>query len=168
MLWVNINPESVGQEPCAPDILNMVIKRLQAGEEEKAIRAISSLKLKDENIPTDFSYITNLLSNDSNYLIVALDKDTPAGFLIAYELQRIDCGQSMMLFYEIEVAPEYQKQGIGKKLIDKLKEYCRERKILKMWVLTSESNIAAQNLYKSTGAVQSKEPEILFEYLPEF
>ena len=73
-----------------------------------------------------------------------------------------------MLFYEIEVAKYYQRQGVGKQLINKLKEFCREKDILKMWVLANESNVAAMNFYKSTGGVQSKIPEILFEYFPDF
>lgn len=146
----------------------MEIKRLKPGDEEIAANVILKIKLEDNNIPENFSYITSLLSDDSNYLIVSLDKNIPTGFLIAYELQRIDCDKSMMLFYEIEVLPEYQKRGIGAKLISKLKEYCRKRNILKMWVISNESNIAAMNLYQSTGGVQSEKPEILFEYFPGY
>ncbi len=146
----------------------MQIKRLKSGDEEIAYRTISDLKLKGNKTPEDTNYIHRLLSSDTNYLIVALDENKPAGFLIAYELPRIDCNKSMMLFYEIEVAKYYQRQGVGKQLINKLKEFCREKDILKMWVLANESNVAAMNFYKSTGGVQSKIPEILFEYFPDF
>jgi len=146
----------------------MQIKRLQSGDEKIARRVIAELKLNSDTFPDSTDYTKRLISSETNYLLAALDGDKPAGFLIAYELQRIDCNQSMMLFYEIEVSEQYQRQGIGKKLIAELKQFCREKNILKMWVFTSESNIAAQNLYKSTGAVQSSDPEFLFEYFPDF
>jgi len=147
---------------------SMQIKRLIPGDEEIAYRTISELKLKGDRTPENFDYIHRLISLNTNYLIIALDKNILAGFLIAYELPRIDCNKNMMLFYEIEVAETYQRQGVGKKLIDKLKEICREKDFLKMWVLTNESNVAAMNLYKSTGGVQSEIPEILFEYFAEY
>ena len=58
----------------------------------------------------------------------------------------------MMFFYEIGVAESHRRGGIGKRMIAELKTICRSRNVMKMWVPTGRSNLAATRLYASTGA----------------
>jgi ribosomal protein S18 acetylase RimI-like enzyme len=57
-----------------------------------------------------------------------------------------------MFFYEIGVAEMQRRRGIGKKLVGELKSVCRAHDVMKMWVPTGRSNVAAMALYASTGA----------------
>ena len=59
----------------------------------------------------------------------------------------------MMFFYEVGVAEAYRRRGIGKRMIAELKEICRTEDVMKMWVPTSRSNVAATRLYASTGGM---------------
>ena len=98
-------------------------------------------------------YLLRFLSRPENVLIVAFDDGVPVGYLLAYLLDRVDRDQHMMFFYEIGVAESQRRQGVGKRLIGELKSICREADVMKMWVPTGRSNVAATRLYTSTGAV---------------
>ena len=43
--------------------------------------------------------------------------------------------------------------GTGKQAIARLKAICRDANVMKMWVPTARSNIAATRLYATTGAL---------------
>lgn len=144
----------------------MEIKRLQPGDEDIAIKIIKTIKnggAVDCAVGPD--YMRKVLTRDDFYFIGAYENNTPAGFALGYLLPRVNHEQDMMLMYEVEVAPKFRGQGIGKKMIQLLKEYCRDLNVLKMWVLTNASNQQAMNLYKTTGGKQRNEKDLaLFEY----
>jgi aminoglycoside 3-N-acetyltransferase I len=149
---------------------DMRIRRLQIGEEADAIRAIHVLKPQSEREGHDASedHMRRLLQRDDNYLIVASQPDgSPAGFLIAYRVPRVDRDMNMIYLYEIAVLSEFRRQGIGTKMIDLLKQECRGNDILNIWVGTELSNTAARRLYESTGAKPSSEHIIEFTYRTE-
>ena len=142
----------------------MHIKRLGIGDESLAARTVRALKNKRDS----YNYLRDFLRKESNILFVALDGETPVGFLLAYELDRIDNPNPMMLLYEVGVAETCRRRGIATAMINDLKAICRERRILKMWVLTNESNLAAMQTYKSTGGDLVDEDDLMmFIYLPE-
>jgi ribosomal protein S18 acetylase RimI-like enzyme len=149
----------------------MEINRLQPGDETLADKAIQILKT--DGYPSTvcepgYSYVVNFLENPSNYFIVATESGAPIGFVLAYELERLDRLQPMMLFYEINVLKSKRRQGIAKAMINLLKTICQERNILKMWVLTNKANQAAMRTYESTGGQLVKEDDmVMFVYYPE-
>lgn len=146
------------------------MRRLGIGDEMLARQAVMRLKPEtpsDVRERLDPHYLEGFLKCDRNYLLVALVNDEPVGFALAYRLMRVDRAQDMMLFYEIVVDEDYREQGVGKELIQFLKRMCRESNIMKMWVLSNRSNIAAMELYRSTGGVESAEgDEVTFMYFP--
>jgi GNAT superfamily N-acetyltransferase len=100
-------------------------------------------------------------------LVLAID-EVPVGFAVGYMLDRIDRDQPMMFFYEIGVAESRRQEGIGRQLIEVLKGICRDENIMKMWVPTARSNIAATALYASTGGVPlPNDDEVTYAYPPE-
>ena len=66
------------------------------------------------------------------------------------ELTHPDKGTEMCL-YELAVAEAFQRRGIGKALVNALREIARERDCYDMWVLTDADNDAALATYRSTG-----------------
>ncbi len=133
------------------------VKRLQKGDEELTQEIVDQFwpgsKLNDE-----------FLSKETNYLIAAYVDEVFAGFLYAYELDRIEQQRPMMFFYSIDVLNQYRRQGIGKRLIEELKHICAERNVSKMYVLTDEANVAAMRLYQSTGGKRVLPDNVLFVY----
>jgi ribosomal protein S18 acetylase RimI-like enzyme len=148
------------------------VRRLSVGDE--ALAQLTIGKLKNEtpaNILTRLNteYLSEFLSNERNYLLVALTGNQPVGFVLGYRLMRVDRAQEMMLLYEIGVVERNRNHGVGTLLINELKKICREHKIMKMWALTNKSNLAATVLYRRTGAVEDESgDEVTFTYFPEF
>lgn len=150
----------------------MLVKRLDRGDVVIARQAITTLKTETPpgvRANLEVEYLKDFLSCDTNYLLVALIDGEPVAYVLAYRLMRVDREQDMMLFYEVIVDEKFRHQGVGRALIMRLKEICRDKKIMKMWVLTDRSNIAAVALYKSTGGIEDRHgDELTFTYLPPY
>ncbi len=114
--------------------------------------AIRLLKAPDGYPTPSATYLSTFLSRAENVLIVALEHGQPIGYIVAYLLDRVDRDQRMMFFYEIGVAEPHRRRGVGAKLVEQLKSVCRMQDVMKMWVPTGRSNVAATRLYASTGA----------------
>ncbi|ADU96508.1 ribosomal protein S18-alanine N-acetyltransferase [Thermovibrio ammonificans] len=80
--------------------------------------------------------------------VVALHQGEVIGYLMAWitgptcELNRI------------AVIPRYRKQGVARKLINRLLEECRARKVEEVFLEVRKSNTPAINLYKKMGFKQ--------------
>ena len=151
---------------------DLTVRRLSPEDAELAVKAIRDLKLETPSeLARDLSveYLRRFLARNDHHLTVALLDGKPVGFVLAYELCRVDRDQNMMFFYEVTVDPGYRKRGIAKSLVFFLKDLCRNRNILKMWVQTNVSNLAAMRLYAATGGKQSLAgDEVHFSYGPDF
>ncbi len=131
------------------------IRRLKAGDEAEAIRAIHVLKPSRERDGRDATpkHMRALLEADLNYLIVASADTSPIGFLLAYGFPRVDRDKNMIYLYEIDVLPEYRRRGIGSGMTQLLKDECQNDQIMKIWVGTDAGNSPARKLFESTGAI---------------
>jgi aminoglycoside 3-N-acetyltransferase I len=131
----------------------IAVRRLGPDEAVLAIEAMRLLKAPDGYPVPSAAWVSAFLSRADNVLLVAVLADAPVGYVVAYLLDRVDRAQQMMFFYEIGVAESHRRRGIGTNLVRELKSICRARDVMKMWVPTGRSNIAATRLYASTGAV---------------
>ena len=80
--------------------MNVVIRRLGAGDETLAVDVCSLFKRS----PGSVSGAARFLANPQNYLIVAEVDGELAGFLAAYRLERLDRDDDQLFVYEVEVA----------------------------------------------------------------
>ena len=141
------------------------VRRLGPDDGVLGADAIRLLKAPDGYPTPSAAYLSTFLSRAENVLIVALENQQPVGYIVAYLLDRVDRDQRMMFFYEIGVAERRRRCGIGKKLVDRLKSVCRMHDVMKMWVPTGRSNVAATRLYASTGAVAAGDgDEVTYAY----
>jgi ribosomal protein S18 acetylase RimI-like enzyme len=104
------------------------IRRLQRGDEQLTLQVVRELMPADERDGREpgLEHRQRLLAQDSNYLIVATDGSRPVGFLTAYRMPSLCCDAAMVYIFEIEVAPAYRRQGIGKEMVNLLKRLCGE------------------------------------------
>jgi aminoglycoside 3-N-acetyltransferase I len=138
----------------------MIVRRLGTGDKAVACQAVATFK--DPRPAAD--HAARFLADEDNYFYVAEVRGELAGFLLAYRLERCDGERAMMFLYEIEVLSQHRRQGIGKALVQALKGACEQGKFLKMFVLTDESNVPAQNLYLATGGRRQAGKPVLFHY----
>jgi len=61
------------------------------------------------------------------------------------------------------VKPEYQRMGIGKSLIQSLKEHCIRNRIKEFFVMAHEEDELAIEFYRATGGKTEKVINFLFE-----
>jgi ribosomal protein S18 acetylase RimI-like enzyme len=145
----------------------MEVKRLEQSDAGFARDVIITLKITDSNLRRELNTdcLRHFLSRPENYLIVATEESKPVGYLVAYLLDRVDRVQTMMFFYEISVAEPYQRRGAGAAMIKLLKRFCQQEGVMKMWVHTNKSNLAAVRLYEATGGeADASGDEITFLY----
>jgi len=143
----------------------MEFRRLGVADCELGVNAVRLLKSSDGYPTPSADDMVRFLSCRANVLIVAIDHGEPVGYIVAYLLDRIDRNRRMMFFYEVGVAEAHRRRGIGKGMIAELKEICRTEDVMKMWVPTSRSNVAATRLYASTGGMPiSPDDEVTYTY----
>ncbi len=136
------------------------MRRLRPGDEEEAGR-IAAVWHSAKGEESEYSAF---LSDRQAYILAAYVEGELAGFLIGYELKRLETSRPMMLLYTIDVLPEFRRKGVGTKLVNELKRFCVRRGALKMFVITSESNLPALALYRSTGGKRESSDDVVFVY----
>lgn len=88
------------------------------------------------------------LDNELSFWLVALDKDTVAGYVGSQTVLE----ESDMM--NVAVAPDYRRQGVGELLIRNLMSCLRESGSHCLSLEVRESNFSAINLYKKLSFVQ--------------
>jgi len=73
-----------------------------------------------------------------------------------------DNGTEMFL-YELGVEEGYRRRGIGRALVESLRELARERGCSGMWVLTDADNEAALATYRAAGS-GAPSPQVMLEW----
>ena len=120
--------------------------------------------LFDEGTEWDAEQGKKFLENPDNVFFLATWNEQFAGFLTGHRLQRFDKRKAEVLLYEIGVNENFQKKGIGKALIEKVKEWGKEVGADEMWVLTNKSNVAANALYQSAGGVTESPDDTMYVF----
>ena len=110
----------------------------------KELIAVFSIAFEDEYIATD-QYLANMLENKSTLILGAIVDDKVVGGLVAFEFNPIH-GSKEFYIYDIATHPDFQKQGIGKKLIEHLKMK-QNKKVLKQYSSKPNQKTPAQSLF---------------------
>lgn len=146
------------------------VRRLTTTDIDQAKQTIRSIKERD--LLGMISSLESLdmqawLANPAHILVTASADGVPIGFALGYLLDRVDGPRPMLFFYEIEVASECRRRGIGKALVAAMRDIAREAQVAKMWVQTSPSNVAARALYRSAGGIESEHSDLLIVWTEE-
>lgn len=121
-------------------------------------------RLLDPGTTWDKEEGAKFLSDPDAALFVAFVDGAAVGFLTAYRLQRFDRRKAGVLLYEVGVAEAFQRQGIGKALIQAVKEWAHAGGADEVWVLTEGAITAAIALYRSTGGERSAPGTEMFTF----
>lgn len=138
----------------------MTITRLTSVDES----IISQLNQLLEN-PWDSDQAVQFLANKDNILLLAFEGTQVIGFLTAHRLQRLDKRRAEVLLYEIEVKEKFRQQGVGKALIQTVKDWAKEVGADEVWVLTYQSNDPAMKLYQSAGGIEDEPGTRMFTFM---
>jgi aminoglycoside 3-N-acetyltransferase I len=100
-------------------------------------------------LPSD-SYLENLLTNPYLMVYVTTIDNEIVGGLTAYILPKYNAEKSELFIYDIAVKPEFQRRGIGRSLISKIKEDCVNIDIDEIFVAANEEDDYALDFYRAT------------------
>ena len=140
--------------------MNVVVRRLNPGDEVRAAEAAAMFK-SAQIAPARAG---RLLSNPSNYLIVAEKDGALAGFVLAYRLDRLDRDVGQLFVYEVGVRSEHRRSRIGTRLMRFVRQIVAEESLTEAFVLTDHDNEAAVRLYRGTGGQVEGSGSVLFVY----
>ena len=107
--------------------------------------------------------LLKLLNNKSFIALVALAENKVVGGLTAYELPMYYSDSSEIFLYDLVVKPDHQRMGIGKGLLQRLKEYCTENGVKEFFVMAHEEDEHAIEFYHATGGKAEKVVNFLYE-----
>jgi GNAT superfamily N-acetyltransferase len=100
------------------------------------------------------------VADPGHHLLVAYVDDRPVGMVTGVEMTHPDKGTEMFL-YELSVAEEHRRQGIGRALVAELAKLAWQQGCYGMWVLTDRTNTAAMTAYQAAGGVDDGESVVL-------
>ncbi|MGK7397373.1 MAG: GNAT family N-acetyltransferase [Candidatus Cyclobacteriaceae bacterium M3_2C_046] len=96
-------------------------------------------------------------------VFIASIQSLPIGTLALYPLD-----VNTLEIKNLAVAPDYQKQGIGKLLIRKAIEKAKDRAVKKLWISTGNSSLGQLYLYQKMGfRLHSISLDYFTKYYPE-
>jgi aminoglycoside 6'-N-acetyltransferase I len=103
----------------------------------------------DHDVQPD--WCADFLADPRHHLVVARSDDVVVGMASAVDYFHPDKAPQLWI-NEVGVSPEYRRQGIGRRLVERLVQLATELGCTEAWVLTDAENAAANRLYAAAGA----------------
>jgi ribosomal protein S18 acetylase RimI-like enzyme len=113
--------------------------------------------------PLEDRWITEFLNDSRHHIAVAILNGQVIGFASGVHYVHPDKPPELFI-NEVGVAPDYQRQGIGRQLMDALLAHGRMLGCVGAWVLTERENIAARGLYVASGGTQGEDNVVLVAF----
>lgn len=124
-----------------------------------------NIAFEEERSLGSTAHLSKILSDDRFIALAAFSGDRVIGGLTAHELPLYFEEGSEILIYDMAVAPRHQRTGVGKRLIQGLKDHCRRAGINEFFVLAHEEDEHALNFYRSTGGRGEKVMNFVYQAL---
>jgi len=109
------------------------------------------------------NHVKNLLENPSFVCFTVLTKNEIVGGLTAYELPMYNSKSLELFIYDIAIKPEFQRMGLGRKLIAAVKNHGKENNIVQLFVDANEVDKHALDFYRSIDGKEDKVVQFTFD-----
>lgn len=126
------------------------ISRASVDEAGAAAHALANLYHRE---PAAVQLLEQMLSDPTSVLFLARSSNDIVGYLHAELLNRLD-GELMLLTYDITVAPDHRRRGIGTRLMKAALDLGKELGVARSWLVTEADNSAARRLYESIDSTE--------------
>ena len=138
----------------------LVIVRAGAADLELAAEAVRHVHERDV---LDDGALGEFLSDNSRYLILALENSRVVGSLNGYALKHPDRREPAFFLYEIDVREECRNRGIGRALVNRFTAEARAAGAFEVWVVTNQSNGPAMAMYQHCGFTRPNPNDVILE-----
>lgn len=101
----------------------------------------------------DPDYLQKLLERPGFFVFVALNENKIIAGLTAHELPSCYFQSSEIYLYDLAVKNEFQRQGIGRKLLEALSAFCKQNNYPEFFVQADIEDQHALEFYRSTGGI---------------
>jgi aminoglycoside 3-N-acetyltransferase I len=118
-------------------------------------------EMRNFKIP-DLNHLQNLLDKPDFMAFVALLENKVVGGLTAYILTSYFVTSSDVYILDLAIKTEFQRKGLGRKLMEKTIEHCKNQNMNVMFVQADEEDQHAIDFYHSLGGIPGK--AINFDY----
>ena len=103
------------------------------------------------------NYIRKMITNNESIIFIASKNKNIVGFVQLYEtFDSLNLSKKLVL-YDLYVLERYRKLGIGRKLMNKSKDFAVSNNFPRIELSTSINNYSAQKLYESLDYIRDKE-----------
>ena len=103
------------------------------------------------------NYIHQMITNNESIIFIASKNKNIVGFVQLYEtFDSLNLSKKLVL-YDLYVLERYRKLGIGRKLMNKSKDFAVNNNIPRIGLSTTINNYSAQKLYESLDYIRDKE-----------
>lgn len=106
-------------------------------------------EMKDLKRPNE-THLQGLLKKDTFLAITAKAENKIIGGLTVYILDQYYSEKPLAYIYDLAVLTEYQRKGVGRKLIEFTNEYCKQRGFEEVFVQADKVDDYAIEFYRST------------------
>lgn len=143
---------------------NTQIERLTVDARQKARELFLMMAdvFETDSTPLSDDYLARLLAREDFWAFAASTEGRPVGGLTAHTLPLTRSEESEVFIYDIAVRPEYQRQGIGRQLVNALREEASAIGITVLWVPADNEDTHALDFYRALGA--EPEPVTIFTF----
>lgn len=140
--------------------MNITITRLQNHDMAVAQESVAQFW---KHRP-DTERLAQFLHDQRHILLTALCEHAIVGQAIGYVLERWDGTPSMLLLYSIDVLESYRRQGIGRALLQRMREIGQQEGCGEMFLITNASNVPAMHFYQRSGGHRPFDDDVMFEF----
>jgi aminoglycoside 3-N-acetyltransferase I len=112
-------------------------------------------EIEDFTQPNE-EYLGQSLENKKFLVFTASIDGRIAGGLTGYILNSYYTSSLQIYIYDLAVKKAFQRQGIGKQLIEAVKEYAKENNISELFVQADVEDTHALAFYKATGGEEAE------------
>ncbi|TGL22981.1 GNAT family N-acetyltransferase [Leptospira bourretii] len=135
---------------------NIEIKKLSSNELNQFIKLIrvfeDVFEMKNFQMPNE-DYLQSLLARDDFFVFVSIFRSQVIGGLTAYTLRQYYSEKPLVYIFDLAVLTKYQRQGIGKSLIEAINVYCKKMGAEEVFVQADLIDDYALDFYRSTGGL---------------
>lgn len=96
------------------------------------------------------AYLHKLLSKDDFHVFAVIKESSVIGGLTAYTLSQYYCEKPLAYIFDLAVSPQWQRQGVGKALIQETKLYFQQNGYEALFVQAENADTHAVEFYRKT------------------
>ncbi|MEN9562812.1 MAG: hypothetical protein RIR73_1056 [Chloroflexota bacterium] len=129
----------------------------------KTLLLLFNQAFEEERDLSNAEHLSVLLNNRQFVVLAACSGEEILGGLTAYELPLYYGNETEIFLYDMAVHPDHQRKGIGKQLLEFLKDYCARNEINTFFVLAHKEDVHALEFYRATGGEREQVANFIYE-----